>query len=102
MRKSRSVAEVSGLRLLESPLQILEAREEKEGESVVHHLKLKLEHGTMPDQVFQVRSVWFRCLLSWLSRADVYQSAEIIVHMAQVEVVDQPKGYLLRSSQQQR
>ena len=38
----------------------------------MHKLKLKVEHGTMPDQVFEV------------------------------EVVDQPKGYQLRSSQQQR
>lgn len=52
--------------------QILEAQEEKEGENTVHKLKLKVEHGTMPDQIFEV------------------------------EVVDQPKGYQLRSSQQQR
>ena len=52
--------------------QILEAQEAKEGENTVHKLKLKVEHGTMPDQVFEV------------------------------EVVDQPKGYQLRSSQQQR
>ncbi|KAK2077127.1 hypothetical protein QBZ16_004761 [Prototheca wickerhamii] len=52
--------------------EILEAQEEKEGENTVHKLKLKVEHGTMPDQVFEV------------------------------EVVDQPKGYQLRSSQQQR